>query len=56
MRAKVSNKFLTQLFMFSLVNKAFIRQTLQEECLKAELVEDSDEEVPGEKVEKQQLK
>lgn len=54
MRAKVSNKFLTQLFMFSLVNKAFIRQTLQEECLKAELVEDSDEEVPGEKVEKHQ--
>lgn len=53
MRAKVSNKFLTQLFMFSLVNKAFIRQTLQEECLKAELVEDSDEEVPGEKTEKQ---
>lgn len=56
MRAKVSNKFLTQLFMFSLVNKAFIRQTLQEECLKAELVEDSDEEVPGEKAGKSQLR
>lgn len=48
MRAKISNKFLTQLFMFSLVNKAFIRETLHEECLKAEIVHDSDDEKPTE--------
>jgi len=30
--------------MFSLINKAFIKETLQEECLKAETAQDSDEE------------
>lgn len=55
MRAKISNKFLTQLFMFSLVNKAFIRETLHEECLKAEIPQDSDEDVPAEKTGKSYL-
>ena len=53
MKAKISNKFIDQLLVFSLINKGYIKEIMQKECLKQmmgidqsdENVEDSDDEV-----------
>ena len=42
MQAKISNKFIDQLFIFSQVNKVFIKECLQKECLKSMMGIDSD--------------
>jgi len=42
MQAKISNKFIDQLFIFSQVNKVFIKECLQKECLKSMIGIDSD--------------